>query len=847
MKFYTNVFTIKNNLYHYFIEDNRRRIEKVQFKPFLAISTDKESEYKDIYGDSLGRIDFDSMIEMFLWKKENRNSVDLYNDVQPPYQFISQTYPGVIDFDFTKLKVFNIDIEVDSLEGFPYPDKAKFPIVSITIQNFYKNQFYVFGLQPYKAKKDNIVYYHMEDEESLLSGFIDFFRKERPDILTGWYTEGFDIPYLINRAKNILKKGKYLELSPVRLIRGYSVSETVSSYHIVGVQHLDYQNLYKKYQMNPRENYTLDHVCEVELGEKKLEYKNEYDNLGGLYRKNHELFIDYNIKDVELVGFLNNKLKYIELLLRIAFLTKSNFEDCLGSVKVWENYMYNTLLEDNILVPPNKHSLKIDFPGGYVKSPNAGMHKWIVVWDITSSYPHQIISYNLSPETIINYDDLPEELQELRKKHPVEPLVEDNSKEQPNSFFENVDNLKEIAPILKKYNVTMATNGEFFSKEKFGIVPKLIANVFGTRVQKKGEAKVLYNEINKLKKKESSEEEIEKKQNEFAEADGIQYALKILMNSFYGVFSNEYFRFFDIRIASAVTCNGQIAIKGPAEYLTRKIPLVSIEYTDTDSLFISTEKVLNKRFKDEVSLEEKRDFVKKFNNKALMPLVVEYYQKLTDRLNCYKNTFEMDFEVISDKTIFIAKKKYVMNLVYKDGYDLEKSSLKKKGLEIVRTSTPKVVRGKLEELVKLILKTENNEDCLNFIDEFKKEFIKLPFIEIAFPRGVKGLKKYKNAKKSVPIHVRASLTYNKALKKLKLKKYQEIQEGEKIKFSYIKVPNHFGENVIACLNKMPDEIFNNIEIDYDLQFFKTFLKPVQIIFDVLEWQSKRIAKLDSFF
>lgn len=353
-----------------------------------------------------------------------------------------------------------------------------------------------------------------------------------------------------------------------------------------------------------------------------------------------------------------------------------------------------------------------------------------------------------------------------------------------------------------------------------------------------------------MSEKEELKAKIEAKSNEYAAANAVQHALKIMMNSFYGVFSNEYFRYFDLRLASAVTCNGQVAIKGLMVHMENKLPQVPIIYADTDSLFLDMTKILKDRFGEDFTTVRARDFIKSFNKKVISPLVNAYYATLTESLNTYKNSLEMGYEVIADKTLFTVKKRYVMSLVHKDGYDLNltgKPELKIRGVEIVRTSTPGWVRGKLKELVTLLMQTASNQDCLDFIDEFKEEFNQLSFDKVANPRTCNGIHKYSPGDKGIPIHVRAAHVFNQALREMKLKNYEPIRESDKIKFAYIKIPNKFGQNVIACKNQMPPEISEHFEIDHKLQFEKACLAPIRGIFDALQWSTERTASLESFF
>jgi DNA polymerase elongation subunit (family B) len=373
--------------------------------------------------------------------------------------------------------------------GFPFPDKADNPITAVTIQDMYADQYYVYGTQDYTPKTKNVKYFHCENEEALLGMVIEFIHKERPDIITGWNTEFFDIPYIINRAKKILPKDFYLRLSPVGAIEKQRDKYTgeENKYNIIGVSHVDYMRMYKlpKFQPIMRESYALNFVCKTELGEEKVAYQS---SLSDLYDTDYERFIDYNIRDCELVYLLNCKLKFLELIMTMAYMAKVNVEDAFGSVKIWEIFVYNELKSKHMVMSPRqKHPFKKEFPGGYVKQPSPGMKEWLSVWDITSSYPNQIISYNLSPETILNSNEVPKEIRDLKENlQDIEGYID-------------IEELEKIAPVLKKYDLTLAANGEVFRRDKFGVFPEMVEKVFLGRKERKKEAGVLYGELQALK------------------------------------------------------------------------------------------------------------------------------------------------------------------------------------------------------------------------------------------------------------------------------------------------------------------------------------------------------------
>jgi len=731
--------------------------------------------------------------------------------------------------------------------GFPKPDQAKYPINSITVQDYYLDVFYVFAFQDYKVKDHRVKYIQCNDEYDLCEKFLNFFRRSRPDVITGFNTEGFDIPYIINRFKQILPKGEYYKLSPVDEIKPIQYKGEIVGYNIIGIAHLDFLKIYKQMNLKKLETYSLESIAQEELGEGKIDfrkqgYKNHYD----LYNRNFDLFIDYNIVDVELVSRINKKKRFIEIVLSQAYMAKVNIEDALGSVKPWDIYIYNELKKEGILPSPKINSFHTDIPGGYVKEPIPGIHEWLIVADIASSYPNNIISANLSPETHVDRNNLPKELLEIQDE--VKKQFWGNKDEESTGYID-IDDMEDVTELLKKHNLCMSPNGEFFRSDIIGIFPKIVSKVYQGRKNKKHEMKKYWNEMKKYPKDSREYKDFESK---WAAADNEQYALKIFLNSGYGVFANQYFRYNTPHISSAVTTGGQSVIKGPAKYIEAKLPNVKIQYIDTDSIFIDVSNILKDRFKekyDKISMKEKREFSIAIYKKVIDKIIKEFYQNYTSTLNFPQNTFNMDFEVISDKTLFIGKKRYIMNLVFDDGdfYTEDNTKLKIKGVEINRTNTPMVVREKLKEIVKLIINTQDNDLCLKIVNNFRKEFFKMIFEKISKPTGVKGIDEYTLGQKSIPIHVRASKIYNKALKDLNLNTLTPIMSGDKIHFCYIKEPNIFNSNVIACSEELPKEISNKIQIDYETQFEKVFMSPVKIMFKALNWQTEKRVNLESFF
>jgi len=346
------------------------------------------------------------------------------------------------------------------------------------------------------------------------------------------------------------------------------------------------------------------------------------------------------------------------------------------------------------------------------------------------------------------------------------------------------------------------------------------------------------------------ENRIKEIQNQLAAMDAMQQSIKILMNSAYGAFGNQHFRYFDIRIASGITTAGQVTIRGVSQYCESKIPLLSNIYNDTDSIFLALEPMVKKRFPNGASIKETADFILKLSDQVISPTIEEYFTRLSKNLNMRILTISLEPECISDVCFFKAKKKYAMKQTWVEGsWYLDKTKLKIKGIEIVRTSTPQFCRDTLKKAVELIFETQDNQTVVDYIKKVKEEFLQLPFEQKAFPRGVNGIDKHQIGGPGIPIHVRAALIYNNAIKSMKLtKKYPLIAEGNKLLFGFIKTPNKLGTEVIACPEKMPEEILSMIEMDDEVQFEKAYLSPIMSIFEAIGWHlEKKQQSLEDFF
>ena len=816
MMFYTNVHQWGDNLLVRAIENDKRVAKRVRYEPTLFVPVQKQTSFTTLDGKFLTPMKFTSM-------KESKEFVEQYKDqphlvfghTQYAYTYIADKYPEDIKWDYSKLLLITIDIEVECENGFPNPRQSIEPLLSITVKNHQTQGIIVWGIGKFTTDRDDVTYIQCKDETDLLEEFIIFWEQNTPDIVTGWNIDFFDIPYLMNRIKLLFGEKKLKAFSPWGNVSDrevFMMGRKHQMYDILGVATLDYLQLYKKFTYTNQENYRLDHIAHVELDEQKQE--SPYETFKEWYTKDYQSFIEYNITDVELVDRLEDKLKLIELLITMAYDCKVNYSDMLGSVKYWDILIYNYLRKKNIIVPQKrKHSSKAErYEGAYVKDPQVGMHNWVVSLDLNSLYPHLIMQYNISPETLI--------------------------KQVKNVDVDKLLNQKVDTSFLPK-DTTITPNGAIFRTDKKGFLPELMEKIYNDRVIYKRKA---------LNASQLYEDTKDKKHlNDMSRYHTKQLAQKISLNSAYGAIGNEWFRYYDIRNAEAITTSGQLAIrwieKEVNNYLNKLFDTKEKDYiiaSDTDSIYVTFDELVSHVFKDDVSPTKIINFLDKVIKEKIEPFIDESYDKLAKYLHAYEQKMVMKREVIADKGIWTAKKRYILNVWDSEGVRYKEPHLKIMGIEAVKSSTPASCRQKIKEALKLIM-SGNEKELNQFIQEFRKQFLELPPEDVAYPRSVNGVGKFMDSnalyKKGTPIHVKGAILYNYLLKKKKLiNKYPIIQDGDKIKFFPLRQPNIYQSNVMSFITDMPKEFNVNDIIDYDTQFDKAFIEPLNLIIERIGWK-----------
>jgi DNA polymerase elongation subunit (family B) len=843
--FYTNVQNLGGKILYRGIQNGKRVKEKIDYQPKLYLPTTKNSNYKSLDGLSLLEKRFDSIYEAKEYIKKFEGvpgTPKIYGNSRFEYAFIADQHPNMIEWDKEKIDIAIIDIEVGSENGFPDPYQANEPITAIAWKNL-GGHMYVYGCGDYvNENPDKVTYHKCKDEWSLCKAFLNAWSTRTPDVLTGWNTKFFDVPYLVNRLRKILGEEETRLLSPWKYISERKTvinGKAMTAYGFVGVEQLDYIELYKWYAPGGKsqESYRLDNIANVELGDRKLSY-DDYDNLHDLYKRNYQLFIDYNIKDAILIERLEDKLKLIELGLTLAYDTKCNYEDIFAQTRMWDSMTYSYLLNQNIVVPPREVQDKDSaFEGAFVKDPQVGSHRYVASFDLNSLYPHLMIQYNISPETLIEPENYSQDMRNILSQGV------------------SVDKmLKCQIDMSSLQDATITPNGQFFRTDKQGFLPKMMEEMYEDR--KKFKNMMLAAKQEKENEKDSSKKyEIEKR---IARYNNLQLAKKVSLNSAYGALGSQYFRFYDLRMALGVTSAGQLSIrwieKKINEYMNKLISTEGEDYViaaDTDSIYLKLGPVIDKFFKDQSDKTKMISIMDKICEDKIQPFIDKSYQELANYVNAYAQKMQMKREALADRGVWTAKKRYILNVYNNEGVQYKEPQMKIMGLEMIKSSTPSAIREKMIDAVKIMM-TGNEEQVQKFIADFKEEFKRLPAEEISFPRGINGLATYSDSvtlyKKGTPIHVRGAITYNHTLKQKNLtKKYPLIQEGEKIKFTYLKMPNTLKEDVIAYPSRLPKELELDEYIDYDVQFEKAFLEPIRVILNCMGWKTEKTNSLDDFF
>lgn len=843
-RFYTNVERYGNSILWRGYENGKQFSHRVKYQPTMFLPTRQETKYHSLIGNKpVAPKKFNDMSEVknFLEQYKDVSGFDIYGNSNYITQFIQEKYPTDIKFDMSLINIFTFDIEVDISDGYADINVADKEITSIALKSSKNSTYHLLGRKDYDKTKtitgidpDNISFEKFDTEQALLLRFIKLWTYNYPDIVTGWNVEYFDIMYIVTRIIRLLGEAKANELSPWGSIRMKTKEvfpgKMASTYEIQGVPIIDYMDAFKKfgYKYGTQENYKLDHIAHVVLGERKLDYS-EYGSLTELYNQNPQLYLDYNLKDTHIVERMEEETALLALVLTVAYGGGVNYSDAFGTVGIWEATLYRKLMASNI-VPAVKTSPgeKLDeLVGGYVKDPKVGLHNWVVSFDLNSLYPHLMLQYNMSPETFLS---------DYRKNVSADMVLD--------GMYQNDD---------KEYSV--CANGVCFTNGFLGVIPQIIKEYYANR-------SVIKKEMLRIEQLAETETDKKKKldlKRQITQLHNAQMAIKIAMNSLYGATANRYFLYYIGEMAEAITTSGQLSIryaqKSVNTYLNKILNTTDVDYIiyiDTDSIYVNMAPLIEKVF-GTIDIDRKtgEEFLDKVCRDKIEPVITAGYEELAKYMGAYRNAMSMKREKITDKSLFIAKKRYILNALNSEGVHFAEPKISVTGIESVRSSTPEVCREKMRGVFKVIM-NGTEEEIQKYIADFKTLFFTLDAEDIAKISGTDDIEKYKDKntlyKKGCPMHVRGCILYNNYLNlKGMEKQYEQIKSGDKIKFVYLKSPNPIRENMISFPSVLPKEFALKDYIDYETQFEKVFLKPIENILDAIGWSSSKIDTLESFF
>jgi len=826
-EFYTNLCLLGNDILYRGYENGQPVQYREKSQPVLFLVPDaqkKPSKYKTLDGRKAYPKKFDGAREAreFLKQYENAAGLEVHGYERYLYQHISKKFSGDVDYDMTKMKIYTIDIEVACENGFPDVEASAEEMLCITIKDFNSKEIITWGTREANVDNEYRVFW---TEAEMLEDFVAWWVQNTPDIITGWNCNLYDIPYICRRVERILGEKWKKSLSPWKRVHDREIiiqGRKNIAYSLTGVNILDYLDLYKKFTYTNQESYRLDHIAHVELDDKKLDHS-EYENFKDFYTNDWDRFVEYNIHDVNLVDQLEDKMKLIELCVAMAYDAKVNFEDVYSQVRVWDTLIYNDLSLRNIVVPPKSNTKKDDkYAGAYVKEPVPGIYDWVVSFDLNSLYPHLIMQYNISPETLCD------------RRHPtatVEGLLSQSVR---------IDG-----------DFAVCANGAQYRKDIHGFLPQMMQRIYDERT--------IYKKKMLKAKQEYETKPTAQLKRDIAKFNNVQMARKIQLNSAYGAIGNQYFRYYNLANAEAITLSGQVAIRWIEnkvnKYLNKVLKTEETDYviaSDTDSIYLNLGPLVQAVFPSgEKDDQSTLSFLKKVCDVELDRYIASSYEEMAAYVNAYEQKMVMKRENIANKGIWTAKKRYILNVWNSEGVQYEKPKLKMMGIEAVKSSTPMPCRTAIKEALNVIM-TGSEENTQKYIKDFRQRFEKMSPEEVAFPRGCNNIAKNTSHTtiygKGCPMHVRGALLYNFYIKKRKLQhKYPVIQEGEKIKYIHLRTPNKINENIISFFQTLPKEFGLDESIDYDLQFEKSFLAPLKAILDTIGWEAEKKNTLEALW
>lgn len=831
----------KRNIFLSHWDANGNRVsEEIPFRPYLYMKDQTGTDGISIYGEPLKRYDFDTSWDRKVFCESTKKT---YFCLPPEQQFLIDRYwmyPQNEEFSKFPLKIWLFDIEVFSPDGFPNATEAKWPINVITIFDYTEKVYHVFTTaRSYVPRQANTrVYLYPDDETAMIKAFVRFWRKDFPDIISGFYSFGFDCPYLCNRLKIIYQDDEApCKLSPVgrtyckesAKIRLGSEEKTYEQlWTICGVTHIDLQAAYLKFSRVKLASYSLNYVCDHEKVGQKLEHEG---SLSDWWLTDPQEFIDYNVQDVALLVKLEDKLRFLELCRAVAYSGLCPLElslrtlDSIGGMVAIE-----ALHKNRIISSFDNTDAVVNYEGGYVSEPVPGFHTNILSIDANSMYPSALRSFNMSNETKVGF---------------VSAVGDGKYQVSSISGKSKVMTREELDRMMKTAQVACTPNGILFSQKTDGIIPSMVTRMYATRKSTKAEMLKLEKDV--LSEKDPARVAEMRKKAEFLNLR--QYLMKIQLNSVYGALCSKYFVLFDIDIGASITNVGRTMIKTAQRFLddyASKFCSYSVEtqtYGDTDSRYFTINQLL---------IKAGQQFI--LSTGEINPWVLDLAKKIEDYVNerttktlkekygCKNPVLTFKTETIAPAGIWSAKKRYVVHCRMDEGIPCDE--LHYTGIDIKRSTCPKRIRPFLANVVETMLRTQDRQKTMEVLNRTYDEYRKLPFEDKVVSMGCSNVSEYTARGQSspnsimlgTPRQIVCAIRWNNMIKADGLMgQFSPIHDNEKISLYYCK-DNGDGITSFGYKDKIPDIYRERYVFDEETMYKKTVLSCLDKLFEAVGWE-----------
>lgn len=877
--------------------DGERICVEVPFSPYLYIE-DARGEKMSVYGTRVRKKSFISSYERNKFVADS-GIKRLYENFSPTHQYLIDTFwrdnekpeftqhplkvlffdieTDIRDYkDHHRIKVRPIGVQVDkpgiiSLSRFReeklhdthevfdeevnewmliksscYNTKTSFPDVDnpqheiklISCYDSLTGKRITFGLKEYTGKVKQSKYVWCRSERELFLKFLEYIEKDYPDVLSGWNSETFDIPYTINRLGVVLGEDAIKRLSPVGSVFSRDIvgkfGKAQKRYYIDGVSCIDYLEIYRKFCGKLRESYKLDAIAELELGEKKTSYGDV--DLGTLADLDWNLFVEYNQQDVNLLVRLEDKLQYMNLLRNIAYIGLTSLDGAMGTLQGTTGALaIRARYRDEILATFVRGDGSGKNPGAYVAEPTRGFQRNLVSFDANSLYPNIMISLNLSPETKVGTVKVNEDVVDI---HHVSGKHFELTKDK-------------FLQYIRNENLSLTKCGVLFSQNRRGLMPEFLDYYYTQRQKVQAELKKVKAEYAQNKKNLSASE---KRQAEatIQRLHTTQLVQKIQLNSVFGYTGNKQAPFGDDDIAASITLTGQAVIKQSADIvknlLKQRFSLDdeavngSWVYSDTDSVYFSLLCVESR-----VPLMVDSNINPNFYN-LIDDIENELNAKISKwakvALNSADCRLKFKREAIADVGLFLMKKRYVLHVIDDEG--IVGPKYKYTGVDVVRTTMPNALKPFAKQIIETMMTTQSVTETNKVLNDTYTTFMTLTPHEIAFVKGLRGYEGYASKcdglrpAKKMPIHAKSAYFYNLLVKQLGLEsKYEKISSGDKVRYLYLETPNKYNIGSIGFKYDLPIEVMSNLKIDYEAMFEKIMFSAIERFYECVNWQIRK--------